>query len=83
MKKLQKSMANRIFTYVSIVLVFRAGQYVSVRWMGVSMMEYLEEEFAFVVGLVLNIIGGSLSQEEQNTYRRSYTGRIGVRSWKR
>ena len=40
-KTVQKSMANRIFTYVSIVLVFLAGQYVSVRWMGVSMMEYL------------------------------------------
>lgn len=50
-KAVQKSRANRIFTYVAIVLFFLAGQYVSVRWMGVSMMEYLEEEFAFVVGL--------------------------------
>lgn len=50
-KAVQKSRENRIFTYVAIVLFFLAGQYVSVRWMGVSMMEYLEEEFAFVVGL--------------------------------
>ena len=54
-KTVQKSRANRIFAYVSIVLVFLAGQYVSVRWMGESMMEYLEEEFTYVV--VLPVLG--------------------------
>ena len=56
-KAVQKSTMNRVFTYVAILLVFLAGQYVSIRWMGVSMLEYLQEEFAFVVGLpILGLI---------------------------
>lgn len=54
-KAIQKSRTNRIITYVTTVLFFLAGQYVSVRWMGVSMIQYLEEEFTFVV--VLPILG--------------------------
>ena len=50
-KTVQKNLTNRIITYVVIVLVFLAGQYVSTRWMGMSMMEYLQEEFMYVVGL--------------------------------
>ena len=50
-KSVQKSKRNRVFTYIAIVLIFLGGQYISSRWMGVSMLKYLEEEFAFVVGL--------------------------------
>ena len=56
-KSVQKSRTNRILTYIAIVLIFLGGQYISIRWMGVSMLEYLEEEFAFVVGLpILGLI---------------------------
>ena len=50
-KTVQKSRAIRVFTYVAILLVFLTAQYVSTRWMGVSMLECVQEEFAFVVGL--------------------------------
>ena len=50
-KAVQKSNANRLFTYIAILLVFLAAQYVSLRWMGASLLEDLEEEFAWVVGL--------------------------------
>ena len=50
-KAVQKSKTNRIYTYAAILLVFLLGQYASIRWMGVSMLEYLQEEFMFVVGL--------------------------------
>ncbi len=60
-KTVQKSTANRVITYLAILLIFLAGQYISIRWMGVSMLEYLEEEFLYVVGLpilglVVNLI---------------------------
>ncbi len=56
-KSVQKSKRNRVFTYIVILLIFLAGQYISTRWMGVSMLEYLEEEFAYVVGLpILGLI---------------------------
>ena len=50
-RAVQKSRINRVLTYIVIVLVFLAGHYISVRWLGVSMLESLEEEFAWVVGL--------------------------------
>ena len=56
-KAVQKSKTNRIYTYAAILLVFLLGQYASIRWMGVSMLEYLQEEFMFVVGLpILGLI---------------------------
>ena len=60
-KAVQKSKRNRIMTFAAILLIFLAAQYISVRWMGVSMLEYLEEEFAYVVvlpiiGLIVNLI---------------------------
>ena len=56
-KTVQKSMKNRIITYAAILLFFLAAQYVSTRWMGVSMMGYLKEEFIFAVGLpILGLI---------------------------
>ena len=50
-KAVQKNKKNRIFTFAAILLVFLLAQYISIRWMGVSMLDYLQEEFAFVVGL--------------------------------
>ena len=48
---------RRIITYAAILLFFLAAQYVSIRWMGVSMLEYLQEEFMFVIGLpILGLI---------------------------
>ena len=35
--------------FAAIFLLFLAAQLVSIRWMGVSMMEYLREEFLYVV----------------------------------
>ena len=56
-KAVQKSTANRVFIYVAIPLVFLLAQYASIRWMGVSMLQYLQEEFVFVVGLpILGLI---------------------------
>ena len=50
-KAVQKKTANRVFTYVAILLVFLIAEFVSVRLLGASLMEDLEEEFAWVVGL--------------------------------
>lgn len=50
-KIVQKSLANRMLVYIAIVTVFLVAQYVSLHWMNASMMEYLDEEFAWVVGL--------------------------------
>ena len=47
----QSRPATRVATYVLILLIFVIAQCISVRWMGVSMLDYLEEEFAFVIGL--------------------------------
>ena len=50
-KAVQKNKSTRILIFAAILLVFLTAQYVSIKWMGASMMEYLEEEFLFVVGL--------------------------------
>ena len=50
-KTVQSKTINRVFTYVAILLIFLLAQYISVRWLGESLMEGLQEEFAFVVGL--------------------------------
>ena len=50
-KTVQRSLARRICAYVVIVLVFLAGHYASIRWMDASMVEYVGEEFLWVVGL--------------------------------
>ena len=60
-KAVQTNRRKRILTFAAILLVFLVGQYISARWMGVSMLEYLEEEFLFVVvlpviGFVVNLI---------------------------
>ena len=50
-KTVQKKTANRILTFAIILLVFFAAQYIATRWMNASMLEYVEEEFGFVVAL--------------------------------
>ena len=50
-KAVQKKTANRVFTYAAILLVFLSAQHFSMRWLGASLLEDLEEEFAWVVGL--------------------------------
>ena len=60
-KAVQKKTINRVMTYVVILLIFLAAQYVSTRWMGVSMLQYVRDEFMSVVGLpilgfILNLL---------------------------
>lgn len=50
-KAVQKNPMNRILTYAAVLFIFLAAHAVSVAWMGVSMLDYLSEEFLFVVGL--------------------------------
>ena len=59
-KTVQQKTANRIFTYVAILLVFLLAEFVSTRLLGASLVEDLEEEFVWVVGppilgLVVNL----------------------------
>ena len=60
-KTVQKSRKNRIITYISIFLVFLVAHTISVLWMGVSLLDYLSEEFLYVVafpilGFVLHLL---------------------------
>lgn len=56
-KTVQQKTVNRVFTYVAILLVFLIAEFVSTRLLGASLMEDLEEEFAWVVGLpILGLI---------------------------
>ena len=56
-KAVQKNARNRVTAYAAILLVFLAGEYVSARCMGVSVMENVGEEFLFVIGLpILGLI---------------------------
>ena len=50
-KAVQKKPINRIITYTSIFLVFLVAQYISVRWMGVSMLDYVSDEIVSVIGM--------------------------------
>ena len=50
-KEIQKNKGNRVMIYGAIFLLFLLGHYISVQWMGVSLMDYLLEEFVWVVGL--------------------------------
>ena len=44
-KTVQQKTANRIFTYVAILLVFLLAEFVSMRLLGASLVEDLEDEF--------------------------------------
>ena len=50
-KTVQQKTVNRVFTYVAILLVFLIAEFVSMRLLGTSLIEDLEEEFVWVVGL--------------------------------
>jgi para-nitrobenzyl esterase len=50
-KAVQKKPINRVITFVVIFLIIVTAQCISVRWMGVSMLAYMIEESAFVIGL--------------------------------
>jgi para-nitrobenzyl esterase len=50
-KAVQKKPINRVITYAVIFLIFVTAQYISTRWMGVSMLDYVKEEILSVVGL--------------------------------
>lgn len=50
-KAVQAKTSNRVCVYAAILLVFIIGEYVSTRLLGESLLEGLQEEFAFVVGL--------------------------------
>ena len=50
-KAVQKKKRNRVCTYVIIFLVFVAAQYFAYSRMGVSLLENLQEEFTYVVGI--------------------------------
>ena len=50
-KIIQQKTANRIITYVVILIVFLVAEFVSLRLLDTSLMEDLEEEFAWVVGI--------------------------------
>ena len=50
-KTVQEKTVNRVFTSVVILLVFLIAEFVSTHLLGTSLMEDLEEEFAWVVGL--------------------------------
>ena len=50
-KTVQAKTGNRICVYAAILLVFIIAEYVSTRLLGESLLEGLQEEFAFVVGL--------------------------------
>ena len=44
-KSVQKSNLNRVIIFASFILIFLAGEYISVWAMGVSMVEHLLEEY--------------------------------------
>ena len=59
-KAVQKKPINRIITYTSIFLVFLVAQYISVRWMGVSMLDYVSDEIVSVIGMPILGFGVNL-----------------------
>lgn len=58
-KKVQNNRNKRDMVFVAIFLLFMGAQWFSVHWMGVSMFEYVQEEFVYVI--VLPVIGFALN----------------------
>ena len=57
----QRKPINRLITYSIVFLIFLIAHTISVVWMGVSMLNYLKDEFQFVIilpviGFVLNLL---------------------------
>lgn len=50
-KAVQKKPINRILTYLAFFIIFIIAHSISLMWMGVSMLDYLIEEFVHAVGL--------------------------------
>ena len=50
-KAVQKKPINRVLTYLAFFIIFIIAHSVSLMWMGVSMVDYLMEEFVYAVGL--------------------------------
>ena len=50
-KTVQKSTLNRVMIFAAFILIFLAGEYISVWAMGVSMVEHLLEEYVYIIGL--------------------------------
>ena len=60
-KTVQKTTTNRVLAYIVILFIFLIGNFVSLQWLGESMKEHVEEEFAFVVflpilGFIVNML---------------------------
>ena len=50
-KAVQKKPVNRVLTYLAFFIIFIIAHSISLMWMGVSMLDYLIEEFVYAVGL--------------------------------
>ena len=50
-KAVQKKPLNRVLTYLAFFIIFIIAHSISLMWMGVSMLDYLIEEFVYAVGL--------------------------------
>ena len=61
-KAVQKKPINRILTYAAVFLIFLIAQYISIRWMGVSMLNYVKDELPDVIGMpILGFESGAAS----------------------
>jgi len=49
-KAVQKKPINRVLVYVAFLLIFLIAHNASVKWMGVSMLDYLRDQFVSVIG---------------------------------
>ena len=54
-ESVQKNPLNRSITYLTIAFVFLIGHYLSVKWLDVSMVHYVVEQFKYVI--VIPILG--------------------------
>ena len=50
-KAVQQKPMNRVLTYFAILLIFLIAEYIAISWMGVSMVEYVQEEMVYAVVL--------------------------------
>ncbi|MBQ3425733.1 MAG: carboxylesterase family protein [Clostridia bacterium] len=57
----QKKTINRVMVYAAAIIFFAVAHYISAKWMGKSMIEYLMEEYMYVIGLpILGFIVNTL-----------------------
>ncbi|MBR0254153.1 MAG: carboxylesterase family protein [Synergistaceae bacterium] len=50
-KLVQKNTLNKVITFITFILIFLAGQYISVWLMGISMLENLLGEYVYRIGI--------------------------------